>query len=187
MIGKVRGLGADADRHRPAGERGAQLVVMIGQGGQRLAERRREIALLLHPVLWRQTVGLGPQHVDAERHRMAREDLVDQLRHDLPRPGPLADRLQARLVDRYDHHRRRRAHPRQQPGIVVEQPEPEPAEQRAADGDLKDQEGRQHGYAGEPPASLREEPDQPVAPAHRLARSRVKPIRPRSPGRHRRS
>src|ERR1700685_4258018 len=61
----------------------------------------------LNQASWRKPVGLGEYNVDPEHARLARCDLVDQLRYSRPRPRPLPVLREALVVDRDYSHRQR--------------------------------------------------------------------------------
>ena len=79
----------------------------------------------------RHAVGLGEHHVEADRRRAARGELVDELGKHGARPRPLPDLLQQLLVDIDDAHRQSRIErARVEPLIGVEDERPQPRDRR---------------------------------------------------------
>ena len=59
---------------------------------------------ILHRFSGRRAVGFGKEHVKSDSGALPLKELVKQLRHKRPRPGPLAIGLQACFININDHH-----------------------------------------------------------------------------------
>jgi hypothetical protein len=79
---------------------------------QALAHAFVEIEKVIGDLGGRHAVGLGEQDIEGDRRRPQAPEPLDEIGHHVARPGPLAMRLEALLVDIDDDHRPRRRVPR---------------------------------------------------------------------------
>ena len=89
----------DAQHHLPVVDRVGEHGIAVGRGA----------------------VGLDEQHIDADRGGARGENGTQELGDQRTRPGPLAARVERRLVDRHDHGRGGVAAARHEPLVAVEQ------------------------------------------------------------------
>ena len=93
---------ADRQHRRDLADRIGEHGFMRGQLRELAGHAGGNFRIGIDQASGRKTVRLREDDVDAEHARLARRDLVDQLRHARPRPRPLAVLREALVVDRDD-------------------------------------------------------------------------------------
>ena len=131
-----------------AGDRLAEQLIAARQLAQFRAGLVVEAAEALGRDVRRGPVRLGEHHVEGDGDAAERGQARDEIGHDRARPGPLADLLEARLVDVDDHDRPQRRLPRLERLVEVEAPEPQPFEQGRVPHPQDDEVEQQHEADG---------------------------------------
>ena len=99
--------GGDRQHRRHFAQRVGQHRFMRRQMRELTGNLRGNFGIGIDQAAGRKTVRLREDDIDAEHARLARRDLIDQLRHARPRPRPLSILRETLVVDRDDVHRQR--------------------------------------------------------------------------------
>ena len=153
LRGGVRVLGDEAEAGLPgddarARDRLAEQLIAARQLAQFRAGLVVEAAEALGRDVRRGPIRLGEDHVEGDGDAAERGQARDEIGHDRARPGPLADPLEALLVDVDDHDRPQRRLPRLERLVEVEAPEPQPFEQGRVPHPQHDEVEQQHEADG---------------------------------------